>query len=409
MHVFNRPSGNIASSLRCTSSTKPSWVDSVPPRAPFPRLVDVGNDSVRDVLDVPVPVLAVLPLALLFVAALAMYEEHSKVHHEEVGEDHAPTLGLARHDVLAVAVLEKVRIFLGCGERVLGGILNEVAGERGGQNVGPAHEPIAEVVDVTCHAPPSRDEKTRTSLGLDVLEVRDAGVLRVGAEAVLFVVHGAEDVVAETLDGENGNNALDAEVDGVHRKVTRLDGVCEGHPYEITERQHHTEAVLDDVHGGQNGGFHEQRIERVHCLGNGNQDDGVSDTAKVAVLLHDEGNIDDDPAEHARAQLAPRLDVDYAEDGERDARVEFAANEPVVQHVAGAATSSKFPVVGVAGVLDAEGADIAESSEEVGDQNVGGNDANKVVGNKSPDRELGTVGNGSSGKEGEDEQRRVPG
>jgi hypothetical protein len=60
-------------------------------------------------------------------------------------------------------------------------------------------------------------------------------------------------------------------------------------------------------------------------------------------------------------------------------------------------------------VLDAEGADIAESSEEVGDQNVGGNDANKVVGNKSPDRELGTVGNGSSGKEGEDEQRRVPG
>jgi hypothetical protein len=60
-------------------------------------------------------------------------------------------------------------------------------------------------------------------------------------------------------------------------------------------------------------------------------------------------------------------------------------------------------------VLDAEGADIAESSEEVGDQNVSSNDANKVVGNEGPDRELGAVGDSSRGKEGEDEQRRVPG
>jgi hypothetical protein len=401
----------VASHLdrRRTSSTRPSWVDSVSPRASRARLVHVRDNSVRHVLDVPVPVLAVLPPAFFFVAALTMYKQDGKVHHEEVGEDHAPALGLARHDVLAVAVLEEVRVLLRCGDGACSGVLDEVARKRGGQNVGPAHEPIAEVVDMTCHAPPSRNEKTRTSFGFDVLEVRDAGILGVGTEAVLLVVHGAENVVAETLDGENGNNTLDAEVDGVDREVARLNGVGEWYPYEIAERQHHTEAVLNDIHGGQDGGFHVQRIKRIHCLGNGNQDDGVGNTAKVAVLFHDEGEIDDDPAEHSRTELAPRFDVDFTEDGEHDAGVEFTADEPVVQHVTGAATSGEFTVVGVAGVLDAERADIAESSKEVGNQNVGSDDANEVVGDESPDSKLGAMSNGSSGKQGENEQCRVPG
>jgi hypothetical protein len=60
-------------------------------------------------------------------------------------------------------------------------------------------------------------------------------------------------------------------------------------------------------------------------------------------------------------------------------------------------------------VLDAERADIAESSKEVGNQNVGSDDANEVVGDESPDSKLGAMSNGSSGKQGENEQCRVPG
>jgi hypothetical protein len=60
-------------------------------------------------------------------------------------------------------------------------------------------------------------------------------------------------------------------------------------------------------------------------------------------------------------------------------------------------------------VLDAERADIAESSKEVRNQDVGRDDANEIVGDESPDSKLGALSNGSSGEQGENEQRRVPG
>ena len=186
-------------------------------------------------LDVAVPVLAVLAPALLLVTALAVQEKDGEVDHEEVGEDHAPALGLARNSVFAVAVLEEVCVGLRGGDGVLGGVADQVAGQSGGQDVGPAHEPVAEVVDVAGHAPPAGDEQARAGFGLDVLEVRDARVLRVGAEAVLLVVDGAEDVVAEALDGEHSNDTLDAEINGVDREIACLNGVGEGHPDEVTE------------------------------------------------------------------------------------------------------------------------------------------------------------------------------
>jgi hypothetical protein len=60
-------------------------------------------------------------------------------------------------------------------------------------------------------------------------------------------------------------------------------------------------------------------------------------------------------------------------------------------------------------MLNAERADIAEGSEEVGDEDVGGDDADKVVGDEGPYSEFSTMGNGSSGKQGQDKKCRVPG
>jgi hypothetical protein len=47
-------------------------------------------------------------------------------------------------------------------------------------------------------------------------------------------------------------------------------------------------------------------------------------------------------------------------------------------------------------VLDAEGSDVAEGSEEVGDQDVAGENADKVVGDEGPNRELRALCNCSS-------------
>lgn len=143
-------------------------------------------------------------------------------------------------------------------------------------------------------------------------------------------------------------------------------------------------------------------------MGEGDQDDGVGNSAKVAILLRDKGEIDDDPAEHTRAELAPRLDVDLTEDGEGDTRVQLATNEPVVEQVAGAAASGKLASVGVAWVLDAERTNIAESGQKVGDEDVGGDDANKVVSDERPDREVGAMGDSASGESSQDEESRVP-
>lgn len=177
-----------------------------------------------------------------------------------------------------------------------------------------------------------------------------------------------------------------------------MQAVGEGHPDEVAEGKHHAEAVGDQVDGGEDGGFHVQGVEGVDGLSNGDEDDGVGDAAKIAVLLHDEGEIHDDPTKHARSEFAEGLDVDFTEDGQGDAGVQLTANEPVVQNVTGVATSSEFTLVGVLGVLDAEGGDITIGSKEVGDQNVASQDADKIVADEGPDREFRAMGNGSSAK-----------
>lgn len=96
------------------------------------RSVHVRDDSVGNVLDVAVPVLAVLLPALLFVTALAMQKKDGEVDHEEVGEDHTPALGLTWDNVFAIAVLEEVGVCLGGVQRMLCGVADDIAGKRGG-------------------------------------------------------------------------------------------------------------------------------------------------------------------------------------------------------------------------------------------------------------------------------------
>ena len=91
----------------------------------------------------------------------------------------------------------------------------------------------------------------------------DLGVVGVGAEAVLLVVAAAEDIIAEALHGEDAEDPVDAEVDGVDSEISRLERVDEGEPGEISESEHESEAVGRDIHGREHGRFHPQGIEDV--------------------------------------------------------------------------------------------------------------------------------------------------
>jgi hypothetical protein len=54
-------------------------------------------------------------------------------------------------------------------------------------------------------------------------------------------------------------------------------------------------------------------------------------------------------------------------------------------------------------VLDAERSDVAEDGEKVGNQDVGGENADEIVGDESPNRKLGALSDGSSGEQRKDE------
>lgn len=144
-----------------------------------------------------------------------MDQEHSEVCHEEICNNHTPALGLTRNDILLVRVLEEDRILRCSIDWMCRRVADNITSGRSGEDIRPRHEPVAKVIDVARGAPPARYEKFGPSCSFDVLEVLHTRIVRVGAETVLLVVDRAEDVVAECLDGENGHQSTDAELDGV--------------------------------------------------------------------------------------------------------------------------------------------------------------------------------------------------
>lgn len=120
-------------------------------------------------------------MTLVVVTSLAVNEEDSKVQDVEVGDEHAPSLSFALNNLSTVS--HNPRAF-----GMSSGAENLIPGKTGRETIGPRLDPIAQVVDVTGDSPPACREKLAALLGLDVLEVRDSGVVGVGSEAVLLVV-----------------------------------------------------------------------------------------------------------------------------------------------------------------------------------------------------------------------------
>lgn len=221
-----------------------------------------------------------------------MHEQYRKIRHIKVRNQHTPTLRFARYDFHTASqttiIPDERTAFRRSATDVVeaegGGWLDDIASESGGEAVGPRHEPIAQVVDVACRAPPAGDEQFGTRRGGDVFEMFDARVLWIRAEAVLLVVAGAEDVVAYSLNSEDACTAKDAQAHWVNGEIARLQAVCEGNPDEVAECKHEPEAVLDDVHCGEDGGFVVEGVEDVDCLTESRNDHAIGDVAVVVVL-----------------------------------------------------------------------------------------------------------------------------
>jgi hypothetical protein len=175
-------------------------------------LVDIRNDPVRHNLHILFPIITVLLGAVLVVSPLSVDQEDDKVEKVKVGD---------------------------------GGV------EAGREGPGEGHDPVAEVVGVPAPAPPAAGDEPGPLLRLHRLQ---AGLPAV-PEIVLLAVGGAEDVVAEHVEGEDDGGQDGAELDLLVDEVAGLEGVGEGDPGEVADGEHETEAVGGDVHGGEDGGL----------------------------------------------------------------------------------------------------------------------------------------------------------
>jgi len=174
-------------------------------------LVHTRPDAPPDNLAVLLPILAILAPALLLVAHLAVDQEDGEVQHVEVGNGDRIALDAFLRDKAGAGVEDGRCELVACG--------------KGGKAVGPRHQPVSEVVDVAGSSPPAGSQQAGAGGCLDVLQVSHLGVIGVGAEAVLLVVSAAEDVVAKTLDAENGEYVGGTKDDRVDAEVACLDGV----------------------------------------------------------------------------------------------------------------------------------------------------------------------------------------
>lgn len=362
----------------------------------FAGLVDARNDSPADNLLVLFPVVAVLAVALFVVSSITVDQENGKVHDIEVRDGNGPAFGAALDDLAAIG--KDIRGLEAIGQAASGHDL--VAGQAGGQAVGPRLDPVSEIVDVTGDTPPARSEKLAASLGLYVLEVRNLGVVGIGTERILLKVGGAKDVEAQSNDREHTSKTNWAERQRMDGQVTSLLRVHERNPDKVTECKHHAKAVRGNVHGCQNGRLKPPRVENVQGLDNCNANDAIGNETIVAVLLGTPRAVEDNPTHHAGTELAPFLEINLTDKGDNDAWVELATDVPIVEQVSSVSTSCQLSVLFVAS-LHAEAADVYKSCKTVGNQDAGCEELHVVFADEDPNGEVGSLGNSTGGEQRE--------
>ena len=100
----------------------------------------------------------------------------------------------------------------------------------------------------------------------------NAGVVRVGTEDILLEVAQAEDGKPGNKHNRYSGDTQPAKNYWMTRQISCLLTIDEGNPDKVTEGQHETEAIVDDIDRGENSRLHPQSVEDVNTLRNGDDD-----------------------------------------------------------------------------------------------------------------------------------------
>ncbi|KAI7001191.1 Delta(14)-sterol [Hortaea werneckii] len=190
----------------------------------------------------------------------------------------------------------------------------------------------------------------------------------------------------------------------MNREVSGLEAVDERDPDEIAEGEHQAETVVGEVDSGEDGRLVVEGIHDVEGLEDGDDEDRVGDVAVRFVLMSHESQIENDPTEQAGTKFHEGLDVDFSvEQRDRNARVQFTSDEPVIQHVARMTTGSKLTKLLVAR-LYLEGTDVDVCGEREGDQEVRGHQLEVIAVDECPDLEVWAKRPSPGGADAQDDQ-----
>lgn len=123
-------------------------------------LVNARNYPPSDLLTIPVPVLAILPSALLLISHFPMYQQYAEVQDVEVGEDHTPASGFALLNFGMHGTSHRIGV-----------VVDQVAGNTCWETVAEGHDPVTQIVDVSGCSPPATGQKLGTGGRLDIVQV----------------------------------------------------------------------------------------------------------------------------------------------------------------------------------------------------------------------------------------------
>ena len=115
----------------------------------------------------------------------------------------------------------------------------------------------------------------------------------------------------------------------------------------------------------------------------------VSHVSIALILLCHKCQIQHDPSQHAWSQFAEGLDIDLAKSRNRDTRVHFAANEPIIDDISAVTSWGELALLFVVR-LDRERVNVHERRESIRYDDVARKDLDVVSVDESPDLKIGT-------------------
>lgn len=179
-----------------------------------------------------------------------------------------------------------------------------------------------------------------------------------------------------------------------------MSGVEEGDPDDITKAEHETQSVSGDIHHTQESRLSVLALKHIVRLNQSDDNDAVGDVSVGAVLLRNVCKIKQSPPSKTRAHLEPCLQIDLSKEREGDAGVELAADEEIVDEVAGMSALGELTHLRVA-LLDVETVDVDIDGDDEGQDDVCVEELEVVVGDEGPDGKLGAVDDGTDGTSGQ--------